>query len=286
MYTQFKTAAPRALGGFLVAMALVTSPGAASAQGINIDERGSDEWSFSVSPYLFLPVTTTGTATLAGVSADLDLDLGDLFGALRFAGSAKAELWRGDFGLLVDGYYVNINGTARTTLPGPLAGEISADVTVKQGWAAAFASYRFLNSSYDDNGASRAFAFDAGVGFRYNNLRQEVVAGVDLGLGPGVQNKVGGTEVWFEPALVVRGGVEVTDELSLGARAEIGGFGVGGDNLQYAVLLGADYAPWESFSFKAGWQFYGIDFSTNRADGEFAYDVFQTGPYLGGTIRF
>ncbi|MEM7670014.1 MAG: hypothetical protein AAF317_12875 [Pseudomonadota bacterium] len=261
-------------------------PGHALAQAINIAPRGETEWSGFVTPYLFLPVTTTGTSTVGGFAADVDLDLGDIFGALRFSGSARAELWRGNFGILADGYFVNLNTTGRGTLPGPLGGSAAVDITVEQAWAGLYAAWRFYQASYDDGGVNRPFAFDAGIGFRYNTLRQEVSAGVDLGIGPGVQTDIGGTERWVEPAVALRGGVQISDSWSLGARAEIGGFGVGGDDLQYSVLLGADYAPWESLSLKVGWQFYGIDFSTDRADGEFAYDVFQTGPYLGGTFRF
>ncbi len=97
---------------------------------------------------------------------------------------------------------------------------------------------------------------------------------------------VAGTEVWFEPVLTLRGGVELSDAWTLGARAEVGGFGAGGSDIHWNVLMGADYGPWENVSLKIGWQFYGLDFETERADGSFAYDVFQTGPYLGGTIRF
>jgi hypothetical protein len=45
-------------------------------------------------------------------------------------------------------------------------------------------------------------------------------------------------------------------------------------------------AAGEQTAVRFGWQFYGIDYSTNRSDGKFAYDVFQTGPYLALTYRF
>ena len=61
---------------------------------------------------------------------------------------------------------------------------------------------------------------------------------------------------------------------------------VGGDDLQWRVLGVVGYRPWENTSLKFGRQFYGIDFSTNRSDGKFAYDVVQTGPYLALTYQF
>ena len=274
----------RRLGCAVTALlAVVTPPSSGWAQDTNLAPAAPDEVRFSITPYLFLPISVTGTSTVAGGAADLDLDLGDLFGAMRFAGSLRSELWRGDLGLILDGYYVNLNSTARFTLPGPLAGSAQADVTVKQSWVTAMGAYRFAQGTMDDG---MRFGVDGYAGVRWNSLRQEVDASVDIGPGPGIQRNLGGTEVWWEPVIGVRGAVQVADEWTLGARAELGGFGVGGSDLQWNVLAGADYAPWENASLKLGWQFYGIDYSTNRPDGKFAYDVFQTGPYLGATFRF
>ncbi len=86
--------------------------------------------------------------------------------------------------------------------------------------------------------------------------------------------------------ITARAGVQVADEWTFGVRADLSGFGVGGDDLQWLVLAGFDYKPWERTSIRIGWQFYGIDYSTTRSDGAFAYDVFQTGPYLGMAFRF
>jgi len=276
----------RRILSFLALLGAVLNFSPAFAQTIVFDEGTQDDWRFSVTPYLFLPVTTTGTSTVDGASVDVDLDLADVFDALNFAASMRAEVWKGDFGLMTDLYYVHLGGGATESLPG--VGSARVDISVKQGWVAVLAGYRFLEGSYGAPGALRRYAFDAGAGFRYNNLHQKVDAkvNIDIGPSPGFQSSLGGTEVWFEPTFTLRGGVEVSESWTLAARADIGGFGVGGDNLQWIVVAGADYQPWEDVSFKIGWQFYGIDFATNRSDGRFAYDVFETGPYLGATFRF
>lgn len=264
--------------------------GASGAEETGLGLNLSDEaWRVSVTPYLFLPVTTTGTSTVAGASVDIDLDLGDILQALNFAVSTRAEAWKGDFGLMTDLYYVHIGGDGRVPLPGPVPGSAGVDVSVKQGWIAVLGGYRFAKGKIETSGRSpMRYAFDAGVGFRYNILRQEVDADlrVDIGPGDGVQRTLGGTETFIEPTVTLRGAVAVAEDWTLGARADFGGFGVGGDDLQWIVVAGADYRPWENTSLKLGWQFYGIDYSTNRSDGRFAYDVFQTGPYLGLTIGF
>ena len=235
---------------------------------------------------MFLPVTTTGTARVAGIRADVDLDGSDILDALNLAGALRAELTQGDFSLIVDGYFAHLGGGASATLPGPLGGVARADITFEQGWVAALGSYRLLSGSVDSYGDGADFAVDAGLGVRFNRLKQEVEARVDLGVGPGLQRRLGGTETWVEPTLMLRGGVRLGERWGLGARGEIGGFGAGGNDLQWIVLLGGVYRPWESAALRLGWQFYGIELETDRRDGAFAYDVFQTGPYLGATFRF
>jgi len=127
---------------------------------------------------------------------------------------------------------------------------------------------------------------DLQAGARYNKLKQEIDASVDIGPDPGVQTELGGTETWWEPVIGVRGAIELSERWSAALMADFGGFGVGGDDLQWKVLGGVDYRPWENTSLKFGWQFYGIDFSTNKSDGKFAYDGFQTGPYVAFTYQF
>lgn len=233
----------------------------------------------------FLPVSTAGTSVVAGGAADIDLSLSDVFEVLNIALSGRAEAWRGDFGLIVDDYYMNIGGGETFTGPG---GRLTAsvDIVAEQAWLDLLGAYRVAHGAWDDTG--RLYSVDVQAGIRYSYLRQEVEAsfGTDLIPGDPVQSKLGGSEYWWEPVVGLRGAMQVSDRWTLGARADFGGFGAGGSDLQWKALVGADYRPWENTSLKLGWQFYGIDYSTTRSDGEFAYDVFQTGPYLGVTFGF
>lgn len=270
---------------FVLAAALSIGVGSeAGAQ--TLADGNNDEWHFTIAPYLFLPVTTTGTSTVAGAEADVDLDLGDVFEVLNMAASIRAEAWYGDFGLMVDGYYTNLGGGGSVPTPGPGPGTINADISIKQAWVSMMGAWRFHDGTYKKGGVKRRYALDIGAGVRYNNLRQELEAGSDIGPGPGVQTKLGGTEVWWEPTFSLRGMAEVSDNWTVAFRGEIGGFGVSGSDLQWLAGVGANYAAWDSVSLRMGWQFYGMDFSTDRADGKFAYDVFQMGPYLGLAINF
>ena len=265
--------------------ALITGPsGMAFADPLGPSGASDDEWRFTVSPYLFAPVSTTGTATVAGASVDLDLSLKDVLKHLNFAISGRAEAWKGDFGLVVDTYYVNIGGDESIGLPA--GGTVGVDVDVRQFWFDLLGAYRVANGAYDETG--RRYSIDLQAGVRYNSLRQEIDADVsaDIGPGDGFQTTLGGTEGWFEPVVGARGVAEISDRWTVAARADFGGFGVNGDDLQWKVVSGFDYRAWEHTSIRFGWQFYGIDYSTNRSDGKFAYDIFQHGPYMALAYRF
>lgn len=145
-------------------------------------------------------------------------------------------------------------------------------------------SRRFANGVYGSQ--NRRFAWDAAVGVRWNSIKQKVNANVDVGNAPGPQTSLGGTEKWWEPTVAVRAVYEVADDWDLGGRIELGGFGVNDDDLQYTVVFGADWHRWEKTSLKFGYVFYGIDYSTNRSDGKFTYDIDQNGPFIGLTHRF
>ena len=279
------TSGRRALSTVAVAAAML---GTAHAQSPLVSSD-DDTWHFSVTPYLFLPVSTTGDSTVAGATAAVDLDLMDVFEALNFAAAGRAEAWKGRFGIMGDVYYANLGGGSTVTLPGPAGGTARVDISSKQGWASLLGGYRLLEGSLDPGLVNtQRFAVDVGAGVRYDSLRQEVDASLNVDIGPGIgfQRTLGGTETWWEPVVMLRGSAQIDDRWTAGARVEMGGFGVNGSDLQWLALAGFDYRAWENTSLKLGWQFYGIDYSTTRADGLFAYDVFQTGPYMGATFNF
>ncbi len=266
-------------------MLFTTQALAQSLAPANFDD---DAWRFSFTPYLFLPVTTKGTSTVAGVEADVDLDLGDVLDLLNGAVSGRAEAWRNNFGLVVEGYYVSIGGDGSIDTPGPAPGSLGADVQVDQVFVDLLGAYRIAQGTYDDSGLR--YALDVQAGARYNSLKQDVDGGFNVDIGPGIgrQASLGGTETWWEPVVGLRGMTELSKSWTGAMLADFGGFGVNGDDLQWKVRLGASHRPfdWQQTALGFGWQFYGIDFSTSRDDGRFGYDIFQMGPFLTFNYQF
>lgn len=270
----------------LAAVLQACASGWALGESLPVEDKAPDQWRFSITPYIFLPTRTSGASTVAGQRVDLDLNLNDVLDILQGAASIRGEAWRGNFGIISDIYYVEIEDSVTLGLPGPLGGSAKLMSNTKQSWASLLGAYRFAEGAAGPGG--RRYAFDVSGGARWNSLRQTIDIRGDVPIGPGLRPNVnlGGTETWWEPVIGLRGVVEVADRWTLGARIDLGGFGAGGDRLQYLVLAGVDWRAWERTSIKLGWQFYGIDFSTDRSDGKFAYDVDQNGPYLGITFRF
>ena len=257
-----------------------------SAQTIPADSETEDGWRYSMTVYGFLPAQTQGKSIVADGAVDLDLNFSEALDILDFALSARGEAWNGDWGAVADFYTVNLGLGSGIALPGPAGGRVDVNVDVKQTWASLLAAYRFSDGTYGNR--RLRYAWDVSAGARWNRIKQEInaAASVDIGPGFGRQTTLGGTEQWLEPMIGIRAAYEVADRWTLGGRVELGGFGVEGDDLQYTVLIGADWQAWDKTSLKFGYQWYGIDYSTQRPDGEFAYNIDQNGPYVGLTFRF
>jgi hypothetical protein len=85
---------------------------------ILITEFGlNTEWRVDFSPYVFLPYSVDGDSTIAGQTVSFELDTSDILDLLSFALSGRLEVWKGDFGVILDGYYVNLDagGTVKTS---------------------------------------------------------------------------------------------------------------------------------------------------------------------------
>ena len=242
------------------------------------------EWRIDISPYVFLPVSVTGDSTVSGQTASLDLDTSDLLDVLSFAFSARMEAWKGDFGLILDGMYISLDADGTIVTPGPLALNIGVDVDVEQFYLDVLGGYRVIHRPYDADG--NMWSLDLTGGIRYNYLKQEVDVSVSGGPGPGAATTLGGSETWVDPMLGARVAVALNERWAVGARGDIGGFGISDTDLTWSVTGGFDYRPWERTSLKFGWRAYSIDYSTTLSDGAFAYDIFEHGPYVAVTFRF
>ncbi len=259
----------------LAASCLIT--GDAAAQSLPAPSQDEEGWRHTLGLYLFTPLSTTGTSTVAGVSADLDLDLGDVLSVLDFAAAGRYEAWNGDFGVIVDANYVGIEED--TTLSGPRATEVNVDV--RQKWFAVMGAYRIADGTYGAN--NRRYTVDLQGGVRYNSIRQEIDFTTR---GPANPPTLGGDQDWIEPVIGTRGMWRLNERWTTIASIDLGGFGAGGNDLQVGANIGFDYQPWENTAITFGYRFFSVDYSDTLDTGDFAYDVTQHGPYFGLKVFF
>ncbi|MGI9391396.1 MAG: hypothetical protein ACR2O1_15165 [Boseongicola sp.] len=252
---------------------------AAFAEPLTLSWQNEDEWRYSFSILAAIPASTKGTSTVAGSPVPLDLDLGEALDLLDFELAGRLESWRDDFGVIVDGYHTKLSAGGAFTLPVPPAVPVSVDADIQQSAITLLLAKRLVLTN--DTQIGRRFAFDLQAGARFNRLRQKITV-----LTPVATPVLGGTETWFEPVIAGRSQWEFNDRWSASLLADFGGFGAGGNDLQYGVTASANYRIAEDRSLRFGYAFYSIDFSTTRADGAFAYDVEQHGPFFAYTWHF
>lgn len=266
------TSASRTLRSICAATLACFAAVSATAQSMPGRGQSETDWRYSLGLYAFLPISTTGTSTVGGRSAPVDLDLGDVLDLLDFAAAGRFEAWKGDLGLVVDANYVSIGTDGN--FPGPLG--TSYSVNVRQKWLAIMAAYRVADGTYGAN--NQRFTFDVQGGARWNSLRQVVTVGSFP--------TAGGDENWFEPVIGARGMWQLNDRWTTIASIDLGGFGAGGNKLQIGANVGFDFQPWDRTSIIFGYRYYSMDYSTTLSSGVMAYDTVQHGPYIGVKFMF
>lgn len=228
-------------------LALGIATAAQAADGMD------DKWNFDVSIYGLAPAMS-GDVTVKGIPASMEVDFDTIWDNLDSCFMGSARISRGRWFLLADLLYMGLEAT----------------------------STRGIDVEFEQWLASGAVGFELGervellAGVAYNNLNAELSGG-PLGRNPS------GTQEWLDPFVGTDVNLPLTEKLSLHARADVGGFGVGSD-LTYQVF---PYASWRFAqwgSLQAGYRWLYADYE-DSGEG-FAYDVTTQGPQLGITGHF
>ncbi|QRG07701.1 hypothetical protein EZH22_04745 [Xanthobacter dioxanivorans] len=223
--------------------------------------------SFSVTGYVWATAIDGTSATLPPLpAADISLRFRDVLKELNGAFMASAEMRIDRWSFLVDGQFSQL--TTGGTLPGPFSARLklrSQSLTL-QGSA-------FYRVHEDD-----VFALDVGGGVRFWNLntKLEIASGLTS-----LRIDHSETQMWADPIVGARLGVELDGPWSLTVAGDIGGFGAG-SRLTWQGLGSVNYAWSESLTLKVGYRALHIDYR----DGGFLYDVTQHGPAVAATYQF
>lgn len=211
-----------------------------------------DKWTFENSIYLF-GAGMSGDVTVKGVTADLNVDFSDVLQNLEFGAMGSLRASRGALSLNLDVIYTGLGASK-----GPVSGDLDQWVVEPT------LSYRVSKH------------IEPFVGVRYNNLGGEIRG--PFGILPT------GTQDWFDPIVGANFTFPLNEKLSLNARGDVGGFGVGSD-LTWQAFPYLNWRISERCSLQAGYRWVSNDYESGSGANRFAYDVLTQGPQIGLTIK-
>lgn len=232
-------------------------------------------WTVSLGAWFY---GADGTVAAGGHTVDVNSDWIDIFDNLdliEFAFDGRVRLatnkWRFTVGL--DGATLGDSVQFRE-------GGATADVTLDLWTAYATVGYVFAGGRTDCSPCAGTWCLDAYAGVRYYSV------GVDIAATPGAIGALPGTtavsrtEDWIDPIVGLH--LDVTwPKWYVVVEGDIGGFGVGSD-FSWNLMGTVGYRFNCTFSVFLGWRV----LDTDREDGDFVFDVTQSGPLAGFAITF
>ncbi|MGB7566137.1 MAG: hypothetical protein WBM08_15465 [Prochlorococcaceae cyanobacterium] len=276
-------------------------------------------WAGTVELYGFAPLRTTGTTTVKGFSADLDLDLGQVLRPLTGVASIRGSLEHGRLGLLTDISYTSLKGADGTlmdiktrSIEGP-RGKRSLTLT-PDGGRSLDASIGNIQGIYDlalryrfgdrESAVARAGSFTVipYAGVRFVNMQYDLAVGSQgadrtltfkgprleksrtlEGLNLQRQQSFGGTVT--QPLLGTQAMVFLSPRLRLFARADLGIGVSNADDYSWNTQVGVGYAIGNSTQLNLSWRYLHLQASNGKVP-ENAYSINQNGIEAGVKFFF
>jgi hypothetical protein len=226
-------------------------------------------WRFTA--YVWLPSVDI-VSTVDGTSVPIDLSLGDALSNFDVFGlSARGEYWWGQWGMVVDGIWTDLDSKVFEEFPIPLIDDLFVDI--QDGILDVEGAYRF---AVGKTGSMRLMA-----GLRYHYMKQEITITT-----PGPVEILGGSRDFTELLLGVQWVQPLSKNWAVTARADFSGFGIGsGSDLTASVLAAFGYDISEHWGVKFGYRYYRIDYVDGSGDDAFGQEGNMHGLWLGVTYQ-
>jgi hypothetical protein len=243
-------------------------------------------WRVAVELYGFAPLRTTGTTTVRGFEADVDTSLGALLPLIETVGSARGSVEHGRFGLLTDLSYVQLGDQVTRTGPqGLLTGRVE-QTSILGIYDFAF-RYR-LGAAETALGHPGQLSVIPYAGIRLVNSQLDLEAAVE-GKGPlSLRLERQGTwqRTWTQPLLGSQVSMFLTPGLRAFARADIGGFGLAGEeDLSGNAQVGLGLALGSNTQLDLSWRYFGLTYN-NGAERDTSFNTRQNGVEMGLKVFF
>jgi len=242
---------------FAIALVCGGLAGTAAAQDLG--------WTFEVSPYAWVPGTTTTVGSRFG-DLEADASVSDTLSSLDFAAMAVFEARNGRWGLIADLFYADLSEGEGTPFDVAFSGlRIETKLAIGSGYV----GYRVFENE--------RVAVDALAGFRI------VSADLDVTLAPGILpgQQFGVDDTWADPLIGARVHVPLSDRWFTAVFADLGGL-AGNSELTWQAEATVGYRFAERVSAQVGWRHLVIERDIKDRDAE----IELSGPLIGLTIAF
>jgi len=251
------------------------TPDAATPDAATRSAADQPAWALQVTPYVWATgISGRLSPFRRAPTVSVDRSFTEGLDDVNFAGFANLWARRDRFVFSGDIMYTSttdddpFGNLPPLPAPVPPGTKIKGHVDTKQLMATLQGGYRVVDTP--------AFTLDALGGVRFWHIYNEVKVSA-LGMSRAYDESFG----WVDPVIGARAFVGLTDELSIQAQADIGGFGAGSD-LTWSALATANYTFTDSLSVSAGYKVLDVDYEK----GGRVYDNRLSGPVLGLTYRF
>ena len=235
----------------------------ACGQGPAVVQSG--DWEVRVAPYLLMGSVSGEAAIGVTGPSEVDLDFGDILEKLQVAFMVHGEVYKGDWGAILDYTYLKLGDDIATEQAGVI------DITQKQAIFEAFLSRRFRKEWG---------WFDVFGGIRHwDNKYKLELDGFQV-------SSVSFNADWVDPVIGGRIYYNITDRFLAGFRGDIGGFGAGSD-LTYTLQPGIGYHISDWFTLMLQYKYLYADYDNGKEGRDlYSYDAATNGPLLGLLFRF
>jgi opacity protein-like surface antigen len=224
-----------------------------------------ERWLYGVDLYLWA-AGMKGDLSARGLSIPVDIGFDDIVKDLDFAFMLHATARRGRWGMYLDAAYIALKaertgmlGQAQSLKTTLFFGELA--VTCRLWERAPPGKARWTLGAY---AGARVYSADAEI---------------SLAAGSGSQGAA-----WVDPIVGLDARVAIA-KWGFGARADIGGFGLGSESA-WSVLVGARYRFTKLFALAAGYRWLDFDYRERSGADAFEFDVQMAGPFLALVVTF
>lgn len=231
---------------------------------VSASAEDNREWSFVVAPYLLFPSITGDTSAGRVDGVDIDVDPGDIFGALELGGMLQLEAHHDDgFGVIVNYAFMDLGDDAS----GPAGiGDLGADIFQGMMEVSALRRWKTNSSSFDLYSGLRWWDIDIDVDATIGNQGRTFRSG----------------NSWVDPVIGGRWITSLSENWRFYFQGDVGGFDLV-SQFTWDVVAGLSWDAGENFSLIFMYEALGVDYESGREGTAdfFAYDTITSGPFLG-----